>query len=276
MPLFPNINTLIEKTNLSGDEVIQISATEKTKLVTIARLILGNLAMSTFVDNYPVAAKVGQSGKITAQDSIVEAIKKLWTKTGKSYYEVYPYQRSDDVFQIICTSAEYGESHIDNSLMLFMFEWDWGNLELSFYSGSLSYPDEQSTRVEDMSNYLITLNNKAVLSQPEFMSYTSQNTITLNPNQTRANVSGNISAIVLPLTWDQQVLPSHSAAFVTTNNILKSMFSYTGAKNVTMIFSDGFDINPLTTYQCITVQMVQTSSNTYLFVINKCGYSPAS
>lgn len=275
MPLFPNINTLIEKTTLSGDEVIQVSATEKTKLVTIARLVLGNLSMSTFVDNEDVAAKVGQSGKITAQDSIVEAIRKLWTKTGKDEYEVYPYQRSDDIFQIICTSREYAGGS-SSSLELFMFQWDWASYKLEFYCSSLSNPDSQNTRIEDMSNYLLTQNNKAVLSQPEKLSYTSQNTITLTPNLTTSNVSGNVSAVVLNNTWDEEVLPSHSSAFVTTNNLTKSMFSYTGDKNATLIFSDGFDINPLTPYQCITVQLVKTGSTTNLFVINKCGYSPAS
>lgn len=276
MPLFPNINTLIEKTTLSGDEVIQISATEKTKLVTIARLVLGNLSMSTFVDNEDVSAKPGQSGKITAQDSIVEAIRKLWTKTGKDKYEVYPYQLDDEIFQIICTSQEFDQGNTNNSIQLFMFQWDWGSLELSFYSSAMSHPNSQSTRIPDMSTYLLTQNNKAILSQPEKLNYTSQNTIILTPNLTLSNVSGNVSAVVLNNTWDEGVLPSHSSAFVTTNNLTKSMFSYTGAKNATLIFSDGFDINPLTPYQCITVQLVKTSSTTNLFIINKCGYSPAS
>lgn len=276
MPLFPNINTLIEKTTLDGDEVIQISATEKTKLITIARLVLGNLSMSTFVDNEQVAAKVGQSGKITAHDSIVEAIRKLWTKTGKDQYEVYPYQSSDDHFAIICTSKEFDQPNTNNSIQLFMFRWDWGSYKLEFYASVLNYPDSQNTQVAEMYSYLLTQNNKAVLSQPEKLGYTSQATLSITPNLTISNISGNVSEIIITSDWDEDILPAHSSAFVTTNNILKSMFSYSGVKNATLIFSDGFDINPLTPYQCITIQLVKTSMTNVIFVINKCGYSTAS
>lgn len=275
MPSFPNINTLTQKLNLSGNETIQISATERTLLSAIASLALGR-PLTGFSDSEDVDI---YANEIKSTDTILEAIQKIMARLGKNTYALYPFE---DAFGEENTGIVGYIRQDEDHELLFALDWDSeGYLSVVHKvhqpQGTSLTPDD-ILRILDQEGKFKILNNVETFTS----STNTGGSISIYPN--RASVeffSGGVSSLLLKASnWNSDtahISGDSNTVFVTNSNILKSYFTVVNdVQGLTLVpyFSENFDTDPGTTLQAIAVQVFRTGT-TIVLLINKCGYEAA-
>ena len=272
MPNFPNINTLTPKTTLNGNEVIQISATERTTLNQIVQQLGFKGILGTFT---PVTPEGDSSITISPGDTILEALQKIFGRIGGNTLSIstVPDEEGDTVARIVVKSTG---DNVPETAFVGGLEWGQNGLVAAFKFGADTI--NSPTRPWDLWDWVMNNGDYIEFSRVEQRS-TSTGAISIGPGQivmweqSGENVSLNISR------WEPNSVKNpamgYSAMLISQGNILKSQVVYTnqGTNTVVILFSDDFNSNPGLPYQCVTIQLVSTEDNEMVFLVNKCGYS---
>lgn len=272
MPSFPNINTLTQKLNLSGNENIQISATERTLLSAIASLAL-NRPLTGFsdreIDIY--------ANEISSTDTLLEALQKVMARLGKNLYAIYPFENA---FGEQNTGiVGYIKQDSDHELL---FALDWDSDGFLTETHKVRQPLGDSLTPEDILDILDQEGEHHLLNDIEtFSSTTSTGSHIISPNTAGVHLFTGLTSLILRASlWNLNVAHisgKSSTVFVSNVNILKSHFSVTNdVQGVTLVpyFSEDFDTDPGTPLQAIAIQAFRNNNN-ILLLINKCGYEAA-
>lgn len=285
MPLFPNINTLVNKTVLSGQEVIQISATEKVTLKQIVEQ-LGFTPNSLLTGLEEITP--GGLDTPVATDTLIQALAKLISLVGGDKLVILP-----------TTPREYGGTGsrlvvlIDNSVV----DGGTGGLVASVFLGSDSsqprisieyrvwetaeqHPLLTCNTIQDLDAWASSNSPTSVFNWGEkFVENSSNDLIEFNPGDVIFHTGTGIARIRIPIYyWNAQniLFSQNSALIITKVNVLRSMFNESSGgsfANIVYLFSEGFDEAPGTEYQCITIQKVRSSGGKAYLMVNKGGYA---
>ena len=285
MPLFPNINTLVNKAILSGQEVIQISATEKVTLKQIVEQL-------GFTPNSPLTGleevTPGGLSLPVATDTLIQALAKLISRVG-----------GDKLIILPTTPRENGGTGsrfvvlIDNSVI----DGGTGGLVASIFLGSDNFQPRISIEyriwetaeqhplltcntVQDLDDWVISNPPTSVLNWGEkFVENSSNDLIEFNPGDVIFHTGTGISRIRIPIYyWNHSntLFSQNSSLIITKVNVLRSMFSEGSGgtfANIVYLFANDFDEAPGTEYQCITIQKVRSSGGKAYLMVNKGGYA---
>lgn len=287
MPNFPSINTLTQKPTLTGDEVIQISATEKTTLSELIRQLGFNT--SSILTGLNTALTPGIDIP-TANDTLLSALAKLIARAGSNKLFIMP-APSDT----LDNPDDYGLSYPTLSLIILADTFDpsagiagyVGELrfqESSIYLRLFSYDEPivgDYSSITDLYDYIRQANPLyfwGYTNDKEVENATSS--ITFDPGSVIYHTGSSITEIVIPLYfWNQTssgTFSQYTATIVTKVNVTRAMFNRASGgllSNVTYLFMDDFDDSPGTDYQCITIQRVRKNGANIVLLVNKCGYS---
>ena len=286
MPNFPPISTLSQKPHLTGEEEIQISATEKTTLAELISQLGFNT--SSLLTGLNTALTPG-IGIPTASDTLLSALAKLIARAGSNKLFIMP-APSDTL------DPDEGEPTLSLVILADTFDPSAGIAgyvgELKFRESSIylrlfSYDEPivgDYSSITDLYNYVKQSSNPLY-----FWGYTNDkevenatSSITFNPGSVIYHTGSSITNIIIPLYfWNQTssgTFSQYTATIVTKVNVTRAMFNQASGgllNNVTYLFMDGFDDDPGTDYQCITIQRVRKVSNggNIVLLVNKCGYS---
>jgi len=275
MPNFPSINTLTQKPTLTGDEVIQISATEKTTLRELIRQ-LGFDGSSVLTG---LNTGLSPSMEIPTQnDTLLSALGKIIARAGSDKLFILPVPDLTDEVRLIIAVVNQDGSSIAGYI---------ARLSITYLGITLKYvacdepflPDYSTVTdlddfVDDNSGLIWNFNGDKEIE-------TNLSSITFNPGDIIYHTGSQISEIIIPMYyWYDQgsgIFKHYTSTIVTSVNVTKSMFNGASGgslSNVTYLFMDDFDANPGTSYQCITIQRVRRAAGSgIVLMVNKCGYT---
>lgn len=276
MPNFPSINTLNQKPTLTGNEVIQISATEKTTLRELIRQ-LGFDGSSVLTG---LNTGLSPSMKIPTQsDTLLSALGKIIARAGSDKLFILPVpDLTDEVRLIIAVVNQDGSSIAGYIARLSITS---RGITLKYVPCNEPFLPDHST-VADLDSFVDGSINGFVWDfRGDNEIETNLASITFNPGDIIYHTGAQISEIVIPMYyWYDQgsgIFKHYTSTIVTSVNVTKSMFKRASGgslSNVTYLFMDDFDANPGTSYQCITIQRVRRAAGSGIVVmINKCGYT---
>lgn len=289
MPLFPNINTLSLKDILSGEETIQISASERTTLDKISQLAL-NQPIGNFV---PFLESLGGT-IINSEDSLLVTLEKLYTRAGADKANLFPI--SYDVYYGIGGILYLGLTGTTQGpyfLIAILFDTKNGMKPYLWYGIRDMSPSEDNSSPANILDWLKEEGKHIPLSSPdEPIQVSGSGLIDLNPGQLVTCDHNDTSFRLSPVNWAKGNVyggQNFTASIVSRFNITHKAFyippfnSINGAKfpgTVHQLFMEDFDIDPGTDWQAVTVQLFiannKNNNKAYRFFFNKCGYNPIS
>lgn len=274
MPNFPSINTLTQKPTLTGDEVIQISATEKTTL----RELFHQLGFDG--SSILTGLNTGLSPSMvipTKNDTLLSAIGKIIARAGSDKLFILPVpDLTDEVRLIIAVVNKDGSSIVGYIARLSI---TYRGITLKYVPCNEPFLPDHST-VADLDSFVDGSTNGFVWDfngdrELEINSYS----LTFNPGDIIYHTGSQLSEIVIPVDyWYNQssIFKHYTSTIVTQVNVTKSMFKRASGGSLSMVtylFMDDFDANPGTNYQCITIQRVKRAESSIVLMVNKCGYN---
>lgn len=275
MPNFPSINTLTQKPTLTGDEVIQISATEKTTLRELIRQ-LGFDGSSVLTG---LNTGLSPSMEIPTQnDTLLSALGKIIARAGSDKLFILPVpDLTNEVRLIIAVVNQDGSSIAGYIARLSITSL---GITLKYIACDEPFLPDYST-VTDLDDFIDDNSGLIWNFRGDHEVETNLSSITFNPGDIIYHTGAQISEIVIPMYyWYDQgsgIFKHYTSTIVTSVNITKSMFNRASGgslSNVTYLFMDDFDANPGTSYQCITIQRVRRAAGSGIVVmVNKCGYT---
>lgn len=274
MPNFPSINTLTQKPTLTGDEVIQISATEKTTLRELIRQ-LGFDGSSVLTG---LNTGLSPSMEIPTQsDTLLSALGKIIARAGSDKLFILPVpDLTDEVRLIIAVVNQDGSSIAGYIARLSITP---RGITLKYVACDEPFLPDYST-VTDLDDFIDDNSGLTWNFRGDYEIETNLSSITFNPGDIIYHTGAQISEIVIPMYYwydSSGIFKHYTSTIVTSVNVTKSMFnraSRGSLSNVTYLFMDDFDANPGTSYQCITIQRVRrTAGSGIVVMVNKCGYT---
>lgn len=272
MPNFPSINTLTQKPTLTGDEVIQISATEKTTL----REIISQLGFDSGSILTGLNTGLSPSMEIpTENDTLLSALGKIIARVGSNKLFVLPVPGTINEVRLIIAVVNPDGSSIAGYIARLSITSR--GIILEYVPCVEPFLPEYST-VEELddfvSDYYDTKLTWDFRGDKELE--TSSSSIVYHPGDIIYHTGSQLSEIVIPMGYwyiqDQSdVFKHYTSIIVTQVNVTKSMFNR--VSGVTYLFMDDFDANPGTSFQCITIQRVKLAASGIVVMVNKCGYT---
>lgn len=287
MPTFPNINTLRTKTKLSGDEIIQISASEKVSLEQIIR----QLGFGGEIQG-PLTP-IGNLSMPDVKDSLITALSKIISLSGNNKLNIIPVPTTSDEgglesirFIIMVSEAEdmNGQSGYVAQLI-----FNQNNIVVKIVWADSSLVNRYST-VSDLDKYLNSEKGDILwVFKGERLLKAGGSNITILPgdNVFHTGTSQDITITLPYSSWEPSpggfysrienseggIKSTYTAGFTSKVNVTRSMFvpTYVGDNAVHYLFMPDFDDNPGTTYQHVSFQLVSYGDGLYILV-NKCGY----
>lgn len=276
MPNFPSINTLTQKPTLTGDEVIQISATEKTTLRELIRQ-LGFDGSSVLTG---LNTGLSPSMEIpTENDTLLSALGKIIARVGSDKLFILPVPDLTDEVRLIIAVVNQDGSTIAAGYIARLSITSRG-ITLEYTSCSEPFLPDYST-VTDLDNFVDDNPGLMWDFRGDKELETNSSSITFNPGDIIYHTGSQLSEIVIPMYyWYGQgsgIFKHYTSTIVTQVNVTKSLFNRASGgslSNVTYLFMDDFDANPGTSYQCITIQRVRRAAGSgIVLMVNKCGYT---
>lgn len=284
MPNFPSINTLTQKPTLTGDEVIQISATERTTLSKILEQL--GFSPSSVLTGL-TATDAGNLDNPAATDTLIQAISKLVAMVGGDKLTILP----------IPVDGEYyiGPSFViytDNSAVsggtggvvavVEMINYNTApriTVRYRTWSNASEHPLLTCDTIFELA-YWVNNNNPACLYNwgEAFIENSSNDLIEFNPGDVIFHTGTAIARIRIPIYYWNNInamFHQNSSIIITKVNVLRSMFNEGSGgtfANIVYLFSEDFDDAPGTEYQCITIQKVRVSGGKAYLMVNKGGY----
>lgn len=259
MPNFPSINTLKEKTKITGEEVIQISATEKATLGNIVNQLLGN---TNFGEHDGVGTYGDRSIKPANGDSVPEAILKVFTRFGGDKLQLVTVKNTNPTIVGYCENQ-------------YAFAIEFSERYIMVYTIDPKEVDEFETVPEDLFLQIKDFGKSVKYSLEVMRSAGTGDSIYLSPGELVYSTGNNLKYIDLPYSsWGGESQPQlfTCATLVSEKNITKSMFE-SGNDDNKFFFMDGFDNNPGTALQCVTFQLFTRVGIMNYILVNKCGYN---
>lgn len=274
MPNFPSINTLTQKPTLTGDEVIQISATEKTTL----RELFHQLGFDG--SSILTGLNTGLSPSMvipTKNDTLLSALGKIIARAGSDKLFILPVpDLTDEVRLIIAVVNKDGSSIVGYIARLSI---TYRGITLKYVPCNEPFLPDHST-VADLDSFVDGSTNGFVWDfNGDRELETTSSSLTFNPGDIIYHTGSQLSEIVIPVDyWYNQssIFKHYTSTIVTQVNVTKSMFKRASGGSLSMVtylFMDDFDANPGTNYQCITIQRVKRAESSIVLMVNKCGYS---
>lgn len=274
MPNFPSINTLTQKPTLTGDEVIQISATEKTTL----RELFHQLGFDG--SSILTGLNTGLSPSMvipTKNDTLLSALGKIIARAGSDKLFILPVpDLTDEVRLIIAVVNKDGSSIVGYIARLSI---TYRGITLKYVPCNEPFLPDHST-VADLDSFVDGSTNGFVWDfNGDRELETTSSSLTFNPGDIIYHTGSHLSEIVIPVDyWYNQssIFKHYTSTIVTQVNVTKSMFKRASGGSLSMVtylFMDDFDANPGTNYQCITIQRVKRAESSIVLMVNKCGYS---
>lgn len=275
MPNFPSINTLTQKPTLTGDEVIQISATEKTTLRELIRQ-LGFDGSSVLTG---LNTGLSPSMEIPTQnDTLLSALGKIIARAGSDKLFILPVPNlTVEVRLIIAVVNQDGSSIAGYIARLSITS---SGITLKYVTCDEPFLPDYST-VTDLDDFVDDNSGLIWKFNGDKEIETNLSSITFNPGDIIYHTGSQISEIVIPMYyWYDQgsgIFKHYTSTIVTSVNVTKSMFNRASGGSLSMVtylFMDDFDANPGTSYQCITIQRVRRAAGFgIVLMVNKCGYT---
>lgn len=274
MPNFPSINTLTQKPTLTGDEVIQISATEKTTL----RELFHQLGFDG--SSILTGLNTGLSPSMvipTKNDTLLSALGKIIARAGSDKLFILPVpDLTDEVRLIIAVVNKDGSSIVGYIARLSI---TYRGITLKYVPCNEPFLPDHST-VADLDSFVDGSTNGFVWDfNGDRELETNSSSLTFNPGDIIYHTGSQLSEIVIPVDyWYNQssIFKHYTSTIVTQVNVTKSMFKRASGGSLSMVtylFMDDFDANPGTNYQCITIQRVKRAESSIVLMVNKCGYN---
>lgn len=274
MPNFPSINTLTQKPTLTGDEVIQISATEKTTL----RELFHQLGFDG--SSILTGLNTGLSPSMvipTKNDTLLSALGKIIARAGSDKLFILPVpDLTDEVRLIIAVVNKDGSSIVGYIARLSI---TYRGITLKYVPCNEPFLPDHST-VADLDSFVDGSTNGFVWDfNGDRELEINSSSLTFNPGDIIYHTGSQLSEIVIPVDyWYNQssIFKHYTSTIVTQVNVTKSMFKRASGgslSTVTYLFMDDFDANPGTNYQCITIQRVKRAESSIVLMVNKCGYN---
>ena len=274
MPNFPSINTLTQKPTLTGDEVIQISATEKTTL----RELFHQLGFDG--SSILTGLNTGLSPSMvipTKNDTLLSALGKIIARAGSDKLFILPVpDLTDEVRLIIAVVNKDGSSIVGYIARLSI---TYRGITLKYVPCNEPFLPDHST-VADLDSFVDGSTNGFVWDfNGDRELETNSSSLTFNPGDIIYHTGSQLSEIVIPVDyWYNQssIFKHYTSTIVTRVNVTKSMFKRASGGSLSMVtylFMDDFDANPGTNYQCITIQRVKWAESGIVLMVNKCGYT---
>ena len=271
MPNFPSINTLTQKSTLTGDEVIQISATEKTTLHELFHQ-LGFNGSSILT-----GLNTGLSPSMvipTQNDNLLSALGKIIARAGSDKLFILPVPDLTDEVRLIIAVVNNGGSSIAGYIARLSITYR--GIILKYAPCNEPFLPDHST-VTDLDSFVESSTDGSVWNfngDKELENDTLN--IVLNPGDIVYHTNSQLWHITIPLSYwydKSSIFKHYTSTIVTQVNVTKSMFNKGDLSKVTYLFMDDFDANPGTNYQCITIQRVKWAESGIVLMVNKCGYT---
>lgn len=274
MPNFPSINTLTQKPTLTGDEVIQISATEKTTL----HELINQLGFSG--SSILTGLNTGLSPSMvipTQNDNLLSALGKIIARAGSDKLFILPVPDLTDEVRLIIAVVNKDGSSIAGYIARLSITYQ--GITLKYVPCNEPFLPDHST-VADLDNFVDGSTDGFIWNfngDKELENDTL--TIVFNPGDIIYHTGSQLWHIIIPMGYwyDQSSIFKHyTSTIVTQVNVTKSMFNRAKGgdlSKVTYLFMDDFDANPGTNYQCITIQRVKRAGSGIVLMVNKCGYT---
>lgn len=285
MPLFPNINTLVNKATLSGQEVIQISATEKATLQQIVEQL--GFTPSSLLTGLEEIAPGGLSLP-AATDTLIQALAKLVSLVGGDKMIILPVpprldwgERPGECrFVVLIDNSVYDSEATSGTVACLSFYQTQITVSYRVWETAATHPLLTCHTAQDLDNWVMNNNPNIWACWGESLIETASNRIGFNPGDVIFHTGDSITNIIVPIYYwngSRYRFSANSAMIISQVNILKNMFNEASAgliTDVTYIFSEDFDESPGTQYQCVTIQKVRYSGGKSTFLVNKGGYVP--
>lgn len=255
LPNFPNISDLDQVTP-QGTEVIQISATQRATLNSIAALFK-NLALTGLLPDEEDISVVGNA--ILATDSLLKAFQKIFARIGKASVAIYPYT-TPTVRAIVGLSGTivFGLK-VENSTLYFGVKTEFE-------------PTAENTTIAGLYGAITGWNQLG--NGDSILDLGDPGELYLNPGRhvsVQAAPAGN-GIILSSGIWATDENKILSASILSTVNITKSMFGQGSSSGLNFLFSKDFDDDPGTPYQVVAAQEY-IIGGARVIVFNKAGYS---
>lgn len=284
MPFFPNINTLVNKVTLSGQEVIQISATEKVTLQQIVEQ-LGFTPNSLLTGLEEIAA--GELNLPAATDTLIQALAKLISLSGGNQLIILPVALGDGegigfkLVVLVDNSLTGGTGGLVSNVS---FSLIYGSPRISVQykiwdNNLVESPLLTCDTIQELSGWVNGDGGDANLYfwGDNFREITGAS-IDFNPGDVIFHSGASINEIVVPIYYwnhSKTLFLSTSCTIITQVNVLRSMFNRGSGgtfTDIVYLFSEGFDNALGTEYQCITIQKVRNSGGKAYLKVKKEGY----
>ena len=287
MPVFPNINTLVNKSTLTGDEVIQISATEKTTLKAICEQLgfTPSSLLTGLTEDTPGTISIPQ-----ATDTLIQALSKIVAMAGSDKLILLPisplndYTEGVNLVALIDNAVSGGTGGLVATISLVKSTDLSSQPRITIYYKTWSQDSEHPLLTCDTAQELASwvggdTGDACLMFWGDRFVEVSGSSITFNPGDVIFHSGDSLTSIVVPIYyWNVQkyLFIQSSCIIVTKVNVLKSMFnSGSGGTfaNIVYLFSEDFDDAPGTEYQCITIQKVRSTGGKAYIMVNKGGYT---
>lgn len=284
MPVFPNINTLVNKLSLTGDEVIQISATEKVTLRAICEQ-LGFTPSSQLT-----GLTEGTPGTIAtpeATDTLIQALSKMVAMAGSDKLIVLPVTTTSevnigvDLVVLVDNSVDGGTGGVVSTLTFCnkadIYSQPCITVNYKTWSQASDHPLLTCSTAQELANWVGGGDGNLLFWGDRFVE-NSGSSITFNPGDVIFHSGASITELVIPIYyWNlaKTMFISTSCMIITKVNVTRSMFSRGSGgtfSNIVYLFSEDFDDAPGTEYQCITIQKVRSNGGKAYILVNKGGY----
>ena len=245
MPNFPSINTLTQKPTLTGDEVIQISATEKTTLhELIHQLGFNGSSILTGLNTGLSPSMVIP----TQNDNLLSALGKIIARAGSDKLFILPVPDLTDEVRLIIAVVNKGGSSIAGYIARLSITYR--GIILKYVPCNEPFLPDHST-VTDLDSFVESSTDGSVWNfngDKELENDTL--TIVLNPGDIVYHTNSQLWHITLPSYWydKSSIFKHYTSTIVTQVNVTKSMFNKGDLSKVTYLFMDDFDANPGTNY----------------------------
>ena len=286
MPVFPNINTLVIKSTLTGNEVIQISATEKTTLKAICEQLgfTPSSLLTGLTEGTPGTLNIPK-----ATDTLIQALSKIVAMAGSDKLILLPitsineYTEGVNLVAMIDNAVSGGTGGLVATISIVKGTDTASQPRITVYYKTWSQASEHPlltcNTAQELANWVGNDGGDAcLLFWGDRFVENSGSSITFNPGDVIFHSGDSLTSMVVPIYyWNapKYLFIQNSCIVVTKVNVLKSMFdrgSGGNFANIVYLFSEDFDDAPGTEYQCITIQKVRSSGGKAYLMVNKGGY----
>jgi len=286
MPVFPNINTLVTKATLTGNEVIQISATEKTTLKAICEQLgfTPSSLLTGLTEGTPGTLAIPD-----ATDTLIQALSKIVAMAGSDKLILLPispineYTEGVNLVAMIDNAVSGGTGGLAATISLVKGTDTAAQPRITVYYKTWSQASEHPLltcdTAQELANWVGGDSGDACLMfwGDKFVE-NSGSSITFNPGDVIFHTGNSLTSIVIPIYyWNaiKYMFIQSSCMIITKVNVTRSMFNAGSGgtfSNITYLFSEDFDDAPGTEYQCITIQKVRSAGGQAVLLVNKGGY----